>query len=419
MKKLIPVFLLFLFIRVSAQNPIEHTGCVAAAYSSFEKIDVPASYKHGERSAGFSINYIGFTPAAQAVLDTACAIWNSIIVANVPIKLNAVWTPLVAGSLGITLPNGNRDFIGALQPNTWFASCLANTLNGSDLDTANVDMDLFLNSSINWYFGTDGNCPAAQWDLESTILHELCHGLGFLGLSKVSGTTGSFGTLLASDFAPIATSFPWPDLDTLPGMFDRFLQNASAQQLIDTGIFPNPSTALKTAMTNGQVYFSGPYELANNSGVRARVYAPSAFALGSSMTHLNDATYPPGNPNNLMVHASPSGAVIHDPGPITVGILKDIGWQINPAYSAIEENISPNEIKVFPNITNGNVSVVLNNSSSEKINYSVMNSIGAKICEGNFDGNILRLNFSSFPAGIYFIHLESKTLSGTARVVRK
>jgi hypothetical protein len=152
------------------------------------------------------------------------------------------------------LPNGRKDFSVWSVPATWYASSLANAITGTELNPGEYDIDLFLNSSVAWYFGTDGNCPGNKYDFVSIVLHEICHGLGFVGLGKVENNIGSFGLLEASDFAPIVTSFPWPDLDTLPGIYDTYLEETNFSNLT---FFPNPSEELADQFTGNQVFFGG------------------------------------------------------------------------------------------------------------------------------------------------------------------
>ena len=301
---------------------------------------------HGQNPAVFNITYTGFTPQAQIAFSYAANIWTQTLESTVPIKVNAYFAPLVPGLLGITLPNGIKDFPGAPMDSTWYPTSLANSITGTELNPGQFDIDVYLNSSINWNTDTVGIIPVAQYDLVSVALHELGHGLGFASLAKKSGTVGSFGLLLASDFSPIVTSFPWPALDTLPGIFDRFLVNSLIHPL-DT--FTNPSTSLGAQLTNNNIYFNGSNALAANNNIKPRMYAPATFALGSSILHLNEATYPVGNINELMTPNAVPGNANHNPGPISIGILKDIGWTINPNVGIPENENAINNIFIYPN----------------------------------------------------------------------
>lgn len=278
-------------------------------------------------AATFSITHFGTPANAQPAIERAAEIWGSILVSDVPIKVSVSWFPLGASALGVTFPNGRRDFPGAPVASTWYASCLANSIAGNELNPGEDDINVYLNASTNWYLGLDGNTPAGQYDLVTIALHELGHGLGFVGLAKKSGSEGSFGQVLMSDFAPLITTFPWPEQEGLPGIFDRYLTSTANGTLID---LTNPSNALGTAFTSNQVFFNGSFAMAANGGQQARIYAPSTFAIGSSCVHLNESTFPMGNPNELMTPFGSPGHANHWPGPIAIGVMRDIGWVVNP-----------------------------------------------------------------------------------------
>ena len=81
--------------------------------------------------------------------------------------------------------------------------------------------------------------------------------------------------------------------------------------------------------------------MAANGGVRVKIYAPSAWASGSSYAHLDYSTFQ-GGANRLMVYAISSGVSTHDPGPVTKGLLKDLGWSIASGGSPTIQVVSPN-----------------------------------------------------------------------------
>ncbi len=259
----------------------------------------------------FVVTYNGFTPQAQAAFQAAVDIWASQIQSSVPIRITANWTTLGSGVLGSAGPiHLLRNFPGAPYLNTWFAVAVANKLSGTDLTPADDDIVANFNSSFNWYLGTDGNA-GTRFDLMTVALHELGHGLGFIGSMDVAGSTGSWGQSSGSPF-----------------VYDRFAINGSSQALIDTSLFPNPSSALGAQLVSNNIFFNGANARNGNGGVPPKLYAPNPWNDGSSYSHLDDATYPNGNPNSLMTHALGPGEVIHDPGPIVRGLFTDTGWTV-------------------------------------------------------------------------------------------
>ena len=298
------------------------------------------------QTASFNITYTGFTSQAQASFQYAAGIWSKTVASVVPIKVLVHFTPLPSGTLGITFPNGRLNFLNAPLNNHWYSTSLANSIAGIELNPDEVDIEIYLNSTTNWYFDSTGTIPETKYDFPTVVLHELCHGLGFLSITKKTGAIGSFGLLTASDFSPLTTSYPWPNLDTLPSIFDHFIVNNLNQQLDS---FPNPSTQLGTQFTGNNLYFNGPNAILANGGIKPKLHATSGFALGSSITHLNEATYPAGNANEMMTPNAGAGYKNHNPGPICIGILKDIGWVINPALG-VNETIGKKAIfNVYPN----------------------------------------------------------------------
>ncbi len=284
-------------------------------------------------AATFTITHFGTPAEAQPAIQQAADIWGGILHSDVPIKVAVSWFPLGGAALGVTFPNGRKDFPGAPVAGTWYASGLANSIAGTELNPGEDDINVYLNSSTSWYYGLDGATPAGQYDLVTIALHELGHGLGFVGLAKKVGNEGSFGQVQMSDFGPLITTFPWPEQQGLPGIFDRYLTSTGQGQL---HLLENPGTALGTAFTSNQVYFNGPYAVAVNAGQQPRIYAPATFALGSSCVHLNESTYPVGNPNELMTPFGSPGNANHWPGPIAIAVMHDIGWELMPGVGVPE-----------------------------------------------------------------------------------
>ena len=62
-----------------------------------------------------------------------------------------------------------------------------------------------------------------------------------------------------------------------------------------------------------------------------RLFAPNPFQQGSSVAHLDDATYPPGSLNSLMTPRLSRGETNYNPGPVALGMMADMGWAIASA----------------------------------------------------------------------------------------
>jgi len=414
MKKTVLVFLLiFLSSKLlSAQSAF--IDLIGTGEDQFTFVPPPPQFQPGLRTATFSIIFNGYTTDAQTAFQYAADIWSSILVSNIPIKVNTYFTPLPAGLLGITLPNGRKNFPHAPVTNTWYSTSLANALADSELNAGEDDVDLYLNSSVNWYFGTDGNCPAGKYDFVSIALHELCHGLGFVSLGNVSGGIGSFGLISASDFPGLIISFPFPDLDTLPGAFDLHLQNFGGGFLSS---YTNPSPDLATQFTNNSVWFYGDSSQAVST-LRPHMYAPATFSLGSSLLHLNESTYPAGNINELMTPFSGTAEATHDPGPVTIGILKDIGWNVNYTVGIGDVKAPDDAVRIFPNPVTNQFTVCPENSGQFAIDeLEISDMMGRKLLD--LRQPRFPLDVSNLPQGIFFCRVKSDDKTFSTKFIKQ
>jgi hypothetical protein len=297
----------------------------------------------------FVFTNTGTTVQMDTALNFTGRIWGKFLNSTIPIKVNIYYTNLgPASNLAITIPNGRRDFANAPLDSIWYPSCLANSLDNVELNPGEADMDIYVNSSTNWYLDTLGNPSAGQYDFVTVMLHEIGHGLAFLSLAKLDVSDfGSFGLVSSADIAPLTSSFPFPDLQGHPSTMAVFMENNAGQSLIDTTIFPNNSVALGNEFNSTSVYFDGPISNLENGGSRVRLYAPTTYASGSSMQHLNESTFPSSNPNSLMTPFINSQEVHHHPGDLTIAMMEDMGWNVN--YIAGVSELAEISFTAFPN----------------------------------------------------------------------
>ena len=196
MKKLLllPAFLTA-FSAIQAQTfvrdskPAPSTVCYASDEVAHTVLPLPEAYllqqRTGRRGAAAShieVTYSGFTPQAQAAFQRAIDIWESLLISPVTIRVQATWTslgPRVLGSAGATAYYQNID--GAIRGGVLYPVALAEKISGQELNSpTEPDISARFSSDTNWYYGLDGKTPAGKYDLVSVVLHELCHGLGFI-----------------------------------------------------------------------------------------------------------------------------------------------------------------------------------------------------------------------------------------------
>ena len=277
------------------------------------------------KKATIEVTYVGFPVAAQKAFQYAVDIWQNLIYSPVPIHIQASWTSLNKGVLGSTSATNFYKNFGTTQLfDCYYPVALVEKMLGKEVNSVgDFEIETSFNKDFsNWYFGTDGQTPLKQYDFASVVLHELAHGLGFSGFFYTNRGRGGYG----SD-------------DNLSASFDQFVLNKNGQKLINTKLFSNPSVSLYQNLTSGELYFEN---LAVENTL-PQLYAPATWDEGSSIYHLDDTTYPEGDPNSLMTPFTGMGEAIHDPGPYTLAILDDLGWKnITISHKPLKdvENIS-------------------------------------------------------------------------------
>lgn len=260
------------------------------------------------RVARFVVTYRGFSAAAKSAFQRAVDIWarQARIASSVPITIDARFERLGTGILGSAGPSlFHRDFPGAPRAGTWYVDALANKFRGSQLDPKPDIVARFSSAFPNWHFGT-GAAPAGRYDFTSVVLHEIGHGLGFLGAGYVN--SANQGTVKFGGY---------------PVIYDRYTENAAGKSLLT---FANNSTALSAQLRGGNLFFDSALVRSANGGLRAKLYAPSNFEPGSSYSHLDEATFRAGNPNSLMTPQLGQGETIRSPGGIALAVFDTLGW---------------------------------------------------------------------------------------------
>ena len=146
--------------------------------------------------------------------------------------------------------------------------------------------------------------------LRTAVLREMATGLGLVSSFQLTPNIAFWGAY--------SSTYPW--------VHDRFVANGSGSVLVD--IHPNNSAALRNALVNGDLFFNGQFTRGANGGVSPKLSRlQSWFVLGNPQ-YLDEATYPAGTANALLTQTLTAGEVIHEPGPIAIAMLRDIGWKV-------------------------------------------------------------------------------------------
>ena len=259
-------------------------------------------------SAQFEVDYDGFSPQAERAFAAAVETWSCRIASDVPIRIDARWTELAGSVLGSAGPFLTRNFPGAPVRNTWYASALADAVTGQDLE-GGFDIQAEFNSTFgNWHFDPETAPAPDEYDLYTVVLHELAHGLGFIGGLRVVDGVGRVGNANGADG---------------PFIYDRFTRDGSGAPLLT---LPAPSTVLADALTDA-VRFDGPTTTAT-LGAPAVLYAPDRWQEGGSYSHFAESAFARGTPDGLMTPFIGRGEAIGVPGPAVCALLSDLGWPL-------------------------------------------------------------------------------------------
>ena len=314
------ILFLFHFVQpLKAQELILNNSVSGVCYAGnkTKRIFIPPPQKFLENKeskggASITVYYTGFTDQAIKAFDYAISILESILPADAKITVKAVWERNeeegVLANASVTALAGGWG-IDAFKPLALYPVALAEKIYGKSLNS-DLDGDIIIrvNSGVNWYLETDGKIPvnSRKYDLVTVIIHEMCHGLGFFDSMDTEADIG------------------WYGFSSFPVIYDTFIENIEGRKLTDTLEFKNNSAELYRELTGGKLFFKGPVfeKITNESG--ARIWAPSVWDDGSSISHLDEEVY--SNFNSLMTPYIDMEEVIHDPGIFTSSILGDIGW---------------------------------------------------------------------------------------------
>ena len=294
------------FMGLKRDLPEGYTESMRAILAQAEAIKLEAN-SQTKASATINLTFETSPPAdIKAVFEKAAATWSTVFSSDVPITIYVKWAPLAANVLGSAGTTANiRNFVGANRLNTFYPIALAEKMAHKNLNGNNAEVVATFNSDFkDWYIATSGVPTSSQIDLYSVVLHEMGHGLGFIGQISVENGKAGYG---------------------YPGIFDRYLINSAKASLTDTTKFKNPSTALYSQIISNDISLSSP-SILNANGGAAKIFAPTTYKEGSSIYHVDQATYGVTSPNALMTPQIARGEITHSIGPIVSSAFNDFGW---------------------------------------------------------------------------------------------
>jgi hypothetical protein len=158
-------------------------------------------------SANQGFNDATLGEARKAALEMAAGAWGLALGSSINVNVEATFAEQGCSDNGATLASAGpqfvfMDFAGG-EPGTWYPGSLAESLAGENLSTGDdsnpdaADLTITFNSRIDeeclgegrrYYYGLDNDVPSGEISFVTVAMHELGHGLGFVGL--VNEATG-------------------------------------------------------------------------------------------------------------------------------------------------------------------------------------------------------------------------------------
>ncbi len=279
------------------------------------QIDRPSG-PSGELPPGSAAATGGFVPAfdanvpgdAREAVNRAVNAWSAALETPIPVVVAVSWVCL--GDPGILGYAGASEIyrLAELPTSYGYPNALANALTGRDVNGAAPEVRVVLNAELassnscsfaadRWHTG-DGAPPANKVDLTTVVLHEVAHGIGFLG--------SAWRTPGANQ----------PALESTPYAFDALVQTAGGALLTQ----PSPNDHL-----------TSPLSIDVGGGNLYGLFSPGFFINGSSFSHFDAATTTGSRGGSLMTPELGSGSLQRTIDAAVLGVLTQQGWTITAA----------------------------------------------------------------------------------------
>jgi hypothetical protein len=249
--------------------------------------------------------------ARRAALEMAANAWGLILGSSVTVNVEARFDSLICEEGRGTLASAGPRFVfrdfGVGTQGTWYPGALAESLAGQNLSVANdsspdaADLSITVNTGIDnqclgagsrFYYGLDNNVPAGEISFVTVVMHELGHGLGFVGL--VDEATGEL-------FQGLPDIFTARTYDTRKNKYWDEMTDAgrrkSAKRTRKVSFDGQKTTARARRFLKGRVVIelNAPASLAGNYEVGEASFGPKLKKKGitGNLALVNDGTTSP------------------------------------------------------------------------------------------------------------------------------
>ncbi len=382
-------------LRATDRCVLPVTALQAPAVSARTAFPAAPDCDPATEGAVFEVSYDGFPTAAEAAFQAAVDTWSCRVRSAQPIRVLATWGELAPSTLGSAGPFLYRNFDGAPTRDVWYASALADALTGRDLGEDRPDVEAFFNSEFDdWHFGP-GPPASDEYDLYTVVLHELAHGLGFIGSMTVEGSVGRIG-----------------DDPSGPFSYDLHTQTATGAPLLDSDRFPDGSVRLATAL-QGEVRFAGR-AVEQVTGDTVPLYSPPRWVQGGSYSHLAEEVYRVSTPDGLMTPFIARGETVAAPGEVVCAVVADIGWPLAGDCATLvgplpgfDPTITLD--RIGPNPTATRTAIRLSSEEAVSVRVTLTDALGRRVADyGTFvlvggTARSVTVDATALGAGTYFL----------------
>ena len=261
----------------------------------------------------FDFSYTGlgllWTQEARSALQTAATLLSSYFLVDTPVtvtySVDGQFSPF-SGQLA----TATSDMISSRAG--FFPTVVQQKIiAGIDVNGSTADGTITWNFANPW--ALNGTANTGEYDFQSVAMHELMHTFGFLSNVQQAGS----------------------NTDTTWTRYDGFLVTSADNAVIGGDFAWNPLYDTNLTGGSGGLYFGGANAIAAFGGP-VPLYTPNPWQGGSSVSHLNDATFS-GRNKQLMIARVSTGTGIKTLSAIETGIMTDLGYTMvtPPATSTV------------------------------------------------------------------------------------
>ena len=296
------------------------------------------------RGEGIQMEFVNVPRQARKVIIEATSIWDDALVIDVPFTLKFHWRNLshvsisgskilayVQGHWG-TGPSGSFSCTGDEWEQYCFPNPLAYQLLGPGSNTSGQDFEIHIASELDWIFSLEENENSNGPDLTRTILHEIGHAVGFYSAIWIDHET---------ETAELGS----PEGKTMM-RYDKFIWGLHKADPVLSSLPDEPiePRTFYKIVTEGMLLW-GEWLEANQHGeptmLAPQINRGPIFLQWGEMSygpsHLNGFLMSSGGLDDLMTSAGGRKRTWDRIGPLTLAMLYDMGWELEPGALASTE----------------------------------------------------------------------------------